>query len=71
LKKERFETIKELKQDFPEVKIIAISGVKWIEPEDYLKLAKRLWANRTLAKLFDRRKMLEATEELPAQESKE
>ena len=48
--KDGIETIQELKKDFPEIKIIAISGGGRLGPNDYLQLAKMLGAQRTLTK---------------------
>jgi len=39
--KEGIETIFELRKDFPDLKIIAISGGGRIEPEEYLDIAKK------------------------------
>jgi YesN/AraC family two-component response regulator len=62
--KEGIETIKELKRDFPEVKIIAISGGGRIGPESYLKMAKGLGAQRTLTKPLGRDELLKTVREL-------
>ena len=62
--KEGIETIMELKRDFPDVKIIAISGGGIIGPEDYLHMAKILGAKRTFAKPVDRDELLKAVKEL-------
>jgi len=62
--KEGIETIIELRQSFPEVKIIAMSGGGRIIPEDYLYMAKGLGAKRTFAKPFDLEKLLESIHEL-------
>jgi len=62
--KEGIETIMELRRDFPDVKIIAISGGGRIGPKDYLSSAKMLGARRILAKPLDRPKLLKAIEEL-------
>ncbi len=58
--KEGIETIIELKRDFPEVKIIAISGGGRIDPKDYLFLAEKLGAQITLEKPFSRKEILDA-----------
>ena len=50
----------ELKKEFPEVKIIAMSGGGLNKPEGYLKGAKKLGAACTLTKPIDREKMLTA-----------
>jgi len=56
--KEGIETIIDLRQEFPEVKIIAMSGGGHGEAESYLHMAKGLGAIRTLSKPFDRDKLL-------------
>ena len=50
----------ELKKEFPEVKIIAMSGGGVNRPEGYLDGAKKLGATRTLTKPIDRDEMLSA-----------
>ncbi len=62
--KEGIETIIELKQDFPDVKIIAISGGGQIRPEGYLSMAKKLGAQYTFSKPFERKELLSAIREL-------
>lgn len=62
--KDGIETIQELKQHFPAVKIIAISGGGRLGPEGYLYLAKMLGAHRTLTKPIDLPELLRAIEEL-------
>jgi len=62
--KEGLSTIKELKQNSPEVKIIAISGGGSIGPEEYLEMARRLGVNQTLSKPFGSRELLEAVRAL-------
>lgn len=62
--KEGIETIMELKRDFPDVKIIAISGGGRSDPEEYLYLAKKLGAQRTIAKPFEKEDLLKAVREL-------
>ena len=62
--KEGLETIMELKKDFPEVKIIAISGGGQIIPDHYLDSAKLFGAIRTFAKPFEHKELLEAVQEL-------
>ncbi len=58
--KEGIETIRELKMDFPDVKIIAMSGGGRIGPESYLDMAQKLGALQTLTKPLDRKELLEA-----------
>ena len=50
----------ELQKEFPDVKIIAMSGGGLNKPEGYLKGAKKLGADCTLTKPIDREKMLRA-----------
>jgi len=63
-KKEGIETIIELKREFTDVKIIAISGGGRLEAKGYLKSAKNLKVARTFEKPFDREELLEAIQEL-------
>jgi DNA-binding NtrC family response regulator len=53
----------ELKKEFPQVKIIAMSGGGVNRPEGYLDGAKKLGATRTLTKPIDRDKMINAVKE--------
>ncbi|MFO7554909.1 MAG: response regulator [Desulfobacterales bacterium] len=62
--KDGIETIQELKQNFPDVKIIAISGGGRLDPQGYLYLAKMLGAQRTLTKPIELPELLKAIEEL-------
>lgn len=50
--KEGLETIRELRRDYPEVKIIAMSGGGRVSAVDYLKIAKQMGAAVTLDKPF-------------------
>jgi CheY-like chemotaxis protein len=52
--KEGLETIVELRQQHPLIRIIAMSGGGRLSNEDYLHLAKRFGAQHTLAKPFTR-----------------
>jgi len=54
----------ELKKEFPEVKIIAMSGGGLNKPEGYLKGAKKLGAACTLTKPIDREEMLRAVKNI-------
>lgn len=58
--KEGIELIMELKGIDPAVKIIAISGGGRINPEDYLKWARRFGVEQTFSKPVDRQKLLDA-----------
>ena len=62
--KEGIETIVELRRDFPDVKIIAISGGGLLDPEQYLSIAKRFGAQYTFAKPVEREELLKAVSEL-------
>jgi len=62
--KDGIETIQELRKDFPDVKIIAISGGGRLGPHDYLHLAKMLGAQRTLTKPIELTELLKTIEEL-------
>ena len=57
----------ELRRDFPEVKIIAISGGGRVNPDEYLHMAAKLGAQLTLTKPFERDELLAAVEELLGQ----
>ncbi len=60
---EGIETVKELRDDFPFVKIIAISGGGKMKPGLYLNIAGQLGADKTLTKPFKREDILRAIEE--------
>ncbi len=62
--KEGMELITELRSDFPEVKIIAISGGGRLGAEEYLPMAKGLGAVRTFSKPFNREDLLAAVQEI-------
>ena len=62
--KEGIETIIELRQDFPDVKIIAMSGGGRIGTKDYLHLAKIFGVQRTFTKPVAREQLLDAIKEL-------
>jgi YesN/AraC family two-component response regulator len=53
-----------LKKEFPDVKIIAMSGGGLNKPEGYLKGAKKLGAACTLKKPIDRDELLRAIKEV-------
>ena len=61
--KEGVETILELRAEFPEVPIIAVSGGGRNGPRDYLEIAARLGARRTVAKPFTRQEILAAVQQ--------
>ena len=58
--KEGLETIQEFRRDYPEAKIIAISGGSRHGSSDYLKIARTFGARQVLAKPFSRQEILEA-----------
>jgi len=62
--KEGIETIIELRRDFPDVKIIAISGGGRVGTKDYLHIAKILGVQRTFTKPVARELLLSAISEL-------
>lgn len=57
--KEGLETIMDLRQEFPDVGIIAVSGGGRLSPDSYLPLAAKMGAQRTLAKPFTRQELLD------------
>jgi DNA-binding response OmpR family regulator len=63
-KKEGIETIMEVRRNFPEVKIIAISGGGRVEPSEYLMAAKEAGAMRAFSKPIGRDELLDAVREL-------
>lgn len=60
------ETITELKKDFPDTKIIAISGGGAVGPAGYLKAAELLGANVVLEKPIKATQLREAVNEILA-----
>lgn len=62
--KEGLETIMDLRREWPETKIIAISGGGRIVPTDFLWHAKRLGAAEVFQKPIDRKKLLGAVSSL-------
>ncbi|MCK4763931.1 MAG: response regulator [Candidatus Aminicenantes bacterium] len=62
--KEGLETIRELKQDFPQLKIIAITGGYSSGPEELLNVARMLGADRTFPKPFKLKEIVEAINQL-------
>jgi DNA-binding NtrC family response regulator len=61
--KEGIETIIELKRDFPEVKIFAMSGGGSVGPETFLKISSQLGVLRTFTKPIDRKALIRAIED--------
>ena len=62
--KEGIQTIIELRRDFPDLKIIAISGGGYISAQKYLVSAVEFGADLTLAKPISRVDMLQAVRDL-------
>lgn len=62
--KEGVETIIDLKQAFPNLRIIAISGGGRTRNLDFLKLSERFGASKLLAKPFTEGQLLEAVAEV-------
>jgi len=60
--KEGIETIMELRKKFPRIRIIAMSGGGVGRQEDYLGLAGKLGAMRTLAKPFGIKELKETVD---------
>jgi len=63
-RKEGIETIIEMRQTYPDIPIIAISGGGWGQPEEYLSIARKLGAARSLAKPFPNDELLRQVDEL-------
>ncbi|MCH8036471.1 MAG: response regulator [Proteobacteria bacterium] len=66
--KEGVETIIALRRADPDLPIIAISGGGRLEATDFLTMARKLGARRTLAKPFRRDQLLEAVDECLAKD---
>jgi DNA-binding response OmpR family regulator len=64
--KEGIETIMELRRDFRDVKVIAMSGGGKVDPETYLQIAKTVGAIETIAKPFNRKELLKTVQGLLA-----
>ncbi len=58
------ETIRELRRDFPDTKIIAMSGGGYVGPTEYLNMAAKFGALSTFTKPFERGEILEAVRNL-------
>ena len=61
---EGIETIRMLRKEFPQIKILAISGGGKTGKLDILPVAQTFGAHRTLAKPFDRKDLLAAVSAL-------
>jgi CheY-like chemotaxis protein len=66
--KEGLETILELRRDFPEARIIAMSGSGLAAPDSYLDSARRFGARHTFVKPVDEEALLEAVAEMLSEE---
>ena len=66
--KDGIETIIELRRDFPDIKILAISGGGRIGSEQYLDMAKSLGAQDILGKPFKQKDLLESVRKLLKQD---
>lgn len=62
--KEGIEIIFELKREFPEVKIIAMSGGGRTDPHGYLKIAEKAGALRSFSKPLEREVLLKGIREI-------
>ncbi|MBT4769481.1 MAG: response regulator [Rhodospirillaceae bacterium] len=62
--KEGIETIRELTKDYPDIRIIAISGGGRIDNTDLLRIAGHFGAHKILEKPFSRADLLEAVDDL-------
>lgn len=56
--KEGIETIVEIKQVFPEAKVVAISGGGKLGPDNYLKIAAECGAEHVFSKPIDRARLV-------------
>lgn len=66
--KDGFETIMELRQKFPTVRIVALSGGSRINGSSYLLIASKLGAQQTLPKPFNPDELLRTVREGLTQE---
>lgn len=62
--KEGLETIREIKRQKPDIKIIAISGGGRIDSTEYLSSARLFGASRIFQKPFKQKEMISAVKEL-------
>jgi DNA-binding response OmpR family regulator len=62
--KEGISTIIELRREYPELKIIAMSGGGDFEPYGYLDIAKRVGADRTIPKPFSLKEIMEVVNDV-------
>lgn len=62
--KEGIETIRELRRDFPQLKIVAISGGGRISANGYLNVAKTIGADQTFSKPFELKELIGTVKDL-------
>ena len=62
--KEGIELILELRRDYPDTKIIAISGGGKIGPEEYLEIVKKFGVQFTFSKPIKREELIKAVKDL-------
>lgn len=62
--KEGLETIMDFRREFPEVKILAMSGGGAVGPEEYLRMAEKIGALKTFVKPFAMMDILSTVDEL-------
>jgi len=62
--KEGIETILDLRKEFPDIRIIAISGGGRIDATDHLMVAKHIGAQYTLTKPFEMNELLRAVRDI-------
>ena len=65
--KDGLETIQELKRDYPDIKILAISGGGKISAKNYLIIAQKVGADLILKKPFDKQELIDAVKQLEYQ----
>ncbi|NOY58004.1 MAG: response regulator [Calditrichaeota bacterium] len=63
-RKEGISVVYDLREKYPETKIVAISGGGRLDSKDYLRYAEKLGADQTLAKPFSRSEILKVVEAL-------
>ncbi|MCD4743999.1 MAG: response regulator [Desulfobacteraceae bacterium] len=61
---EGLEAIRKLRKEFKDIKIIALSGGGFVNPKEYLKLAKNFGAQYTFSKPVEIKELLKAIKEL-------
>lgn len=62
--KDGIEVIKELREEYPDVKIIAISAGGQLEQEEQLEQAKQVGASRTFEKTSNWKEIIDVVQEL-------